>query len=470
MSTSMPLPWRLVATCSVLFVISRAYLAFWYPTQRGDMELYAHYAFEVRDAFSRGDNVYNVHTKTALLDPENPERSVIEYPPLALFWVAFPTLFTDLPASAGGEPALQAWSARYKAIYFCFDLALFAVLGSLALSTRSIGVGGLGLGAFIASGVMLYDFYYERLDLWTGGLVLFAVVSMLRGKGWALAYFFLALAINFKIVPLLLAPAFIFASMPAHNSGWTWRAVGLRAAALAALTALIFTPFLWLWGPETLGFLGYHAARGLQLESTYSSLLLGLSWLGHPVFVAHQFGAFNVESPWAQRLAQISGPLVALVVVGIAARFLADIRRKMLKAEGSTGMCIAQAYPREFIACVLATMIASMVCAKVLSPQYFLWLAPLFPLVETRTRLGRVAQAAFLILCIATATIPLMYYTDFVHAAQRLGDGRVSFGRPTDSAIGILLFRNALLAGLAVLMVRAGEQSFTKARGNNRDF
>jgi len=50
----------------------------------------------------------------------------------------------------------------------------------------------------------------------------------------------------------------------------------MRSIVLAAFVLLILVPF-WLWlGSSTLGFLKYHAERGLQIESVPATIALML--------------------------------------------------------------------------------------------------------------------------------------------------------------------------------------------------
>src|SRR5262249_15830479 len=133
---------------------------------------------------------------------------------------------------------------------------------------------------------------------------------LLSRRHYAWSFAVLALAINFKLVPLVLAPVWVLGAFPIDRARAVFTpaallALGARAALLAALVLGGFLPFYLPDGPRCLSFLTYHRARGLEIGSVLGSLPLALQPLGQPVAVAYSYGSINVRSA-------ISPVLVAL--------------------------------------------------------------------------------------------------------------------------------------------------------------
>ena len=100
---------------------------------------------------------------------------------------------------------------------------------------------------------------------------------------------------------------------------------------------------------------------------------------------------------------------------------------------------IAQAHPWAIVLFATLLLWSAMTTAKVLSPQYIVWLLPLAPLVCRRPLFG----AVFLVMCALTTVIfPHRYYTDIarVEGFELLA--------PTARGMLLLTARNGLLIAL----------------------
>jgi hypothetical protein len=191
-------------------------------------------------------------------------RHTVEYPPLAIL------LMLGANEAAGRLPDCSTLGgvfrecqgprplANFKFVYrLAMAAATFATFWLLLpLSRRFLGREALSerwerLLTFTLAVGILGHFAFDRLDMVLAGLIVLAL-SLLSGAGHFLwSFLVLALAIAFKIVPVVLIPFWVLGSLPvpmlAPSSGAGWRrllatAVG-RGILLAALTLAFLAPF-----------------------------------------------------------------------------------------------------------------------------------------------------------------------------------------------------------------------------------
>jgi hypothetical protein len=281
-----------------------------------------------------------------------------EYPPGSLPIFLVPLLW------GGSTDYTRAFAIEMA----CFDLAC-AVLVLRCAALR----GGHWLRPVLVSllyiliTAALYPVLYTRFDLVPGALVLGAVYCVhkqrLRGSALLLGMAGAVKLWPFALVPIWLGIAVRRKRMKGGISAAFWIAAGAVLAALPALPRA---------GWETLSFLKYHAARGIQIETTWSTVALLAGKLGvavvHP---EHSFGAFHVGGRLPATFAAISMPLMVLLALApqVAAMVRAGTRRDDQHVE------------RVFDHVVFGATVGFLVAGKVLSPQYMLWIAPLIPLV-----------------------------------------------------------------------------------------
>jgi hypothetical protein len=376
------------------------------------------------------------------------EQRVVEYPPLALVPLLVPAWLAPPDNEAGDAAARTAWAARYGRIFrlelLVVDAATFALV--VWLVARRYAHEPLRrrlwrVAAYVAGGLALCEYSYDRLDLILGALVLLAT-ALLIGRaraGWALAA--LALAVGYKLAPATLVPLFVVGLAPSLRprpvAAWA-------AAALATLALVLLAPAL-VGGAGALGFLGYHGARGLQVESPLASLAMAAgALLGRPLAVHRHFGAAELDAPGAAWLAALS-PL--LVAVAVAAATLAVVR-PLAGTSVPPPARLAERQGERFVHGVALVLLATMLASKVLSPQYLLWLLPLVPLLPLRVAFGFVALAA-----LTTLIVPWLYADQVLRlhpgVLPPVGDG------PTLLGGLLLLLRNGGLLVLALLLTAA---------------
>lgn len=333
----------------------------------------------------------------------------LEYPPLSLLFFLLPRLIASSPD-------------RY-AVVFGTETLLFSLLGLFliaVLSRRLKLVPWKSLLIYTIALLAIGPIISRQYDIFPAVTVLLAFYAFLAGKhktSWAL----LALATLTKIYPVAFVPLFLLCYI--CNRQYQLIRSGIITFAITALAITI--PFM-ISSPE--GFLtsfSYHAQRGIQIESTYSSILLLGSKLGWLVVEpGFGFGSWNLVGPVADTLARIS---VILLPVSLLATYWLIYRRMRLSLNPGNEILN--------YSLLIGTMLLA--TSKVLSPQYIIWLCPLIPLFSGR--LKHALWAVFVVVGALTYYIFPLHYTELID----LNSGMIAS----------LLARNVLVMAMVSLLV-----------------
>jgi hypothetical protein len=308
---------------------------------------------------------------------------------------------------------------------------------------------------YVLATVALGPLLYTRLDLVLALLVTASLYLLVSRAHWVFSFALLAAAVNFKLVPVVLAPVWVAGALPAALGPDLFRLrvlvpAALRTAVLVALVGAVFAPFYLAAGPDTLNFFSYHAGRGLEIGSLYSSLLLALGPAGHPVEGYFAYGSYNVRSPLAPALQGLA-PVLGVIALFGATIFLTNrVRRMPLPEPKSPRTTLAQAHPVLFLRFALLFLVLFVATNKVFSPQYLLWLVPLACLLPFGCWADRVTVGLFLAVCVLTTLVfPVYFWTDVVGVVRPDG-GPIEIRGPTTLGLVLLVGRNVLFLGLAV--------------------
>lgn len=366
-----------------------------------------------------------------------------------------------LRSFAPGDPGAVEWSHRYY-----YDYATMGLSGELPYRDFPFEYPVLSFPLFLIPRLLTADFERYRVAF-VAEMFLFdaaAIVLVARhgGRAWGaetvarrLGWYTLY---GFLLGPLLIG-RFELAPMTFAFAAATWwfsgrRTLGGSVAALGALMkvfpGLVAAPALvrelallrtarprgamallatlgiglagWLWlaGGRMGESLGYHAGRGLELESLLGGLvLLAGSLTGRPVSCDFDHNAFHVAPDRGAWLAPLAFPLLAATQLLVVWRFW------------RTGMADGMRYSA-------AAILAFIVAGKVLSPQYLIWLLPFLAVLDGPT--GRLSRRIFLLCCLTTTLI----YP---------GPGFAMILDHQAGAILLLNVRNALLFWLLVVLL-----------------
>jgi hypothetical protein len=234
-----------------------------------------------------------------------------------------------------------------------------------------------------------------------------------------------AAAFVLKGVPLVAFPPLVMVWLRERRL----RDLTLFVSTTLIAAAAMVVPLLWMAGPAALETARYHAARPIQLESTWGALL-GFVHAARPdsVTIERTFGSTNTTGGLATIVAPIStgATILAMLVVSVATwrrmRNPSETERRRAALEG-----------------LLASLAAFMACGKVCSPQYLVWILPLGLAASRASGRRTTLTVLLLVFALTQAIYPASYA-----ALEAL--------RPW--ALSLVLARNILLLIWAVLLMR----------------
>lgn len=354
-----------------------------------------------------------------ILDGQLPYSDfVCEYPPLALLSFLLPALFSTTQPAYGFLFALEMLLLDLVVL---FILAKFAARFKMRV-WRFLSIYTLCL---LAIGPIVTG----RYDLLPATLVLVALYAFVSGRhktAWAV----LALGATAKIYPVIIAP--LFALYLLHHRQYRQLAQGI--AIFGAVLLAINLPWIIINADGFWQFISYHLERGLHSESSYGSVLL----VGQIMGLTHvtgelTYGSWNLSSPMADTLSQVSSYITASLLMFLYALYTHQLLRKS-DPVAKAAMLNTGAVELILRYSLLAVFIM-LLTSKLFSPQFLIWLCPLIPLVRARWRY--VPLVLFLVIGGLTQYIYPHYYLDFEAFVPYL--------------VIMLAIRNFLLVVMAIL-------------------
>jgi hypothetical protein len=326
----------------------------------------------------------------------------VEYPPAAL------------PAFVAASPFSDYLLAFKVAMILLGLAAMVAVAVALSRLEPSRARLVTALALFATAPLALGHLVLNRYDLWPAALLVGGLAALLVDRrplgGGLLGLAFAAKVFAAAVVPVVVIRLFRTGGIDAV------RAAGIPFVVVAAA---FFVPFVTL-APGGVAYSLYsQASRALQAETLAGSLLLAVD------------SATGYEASLAAGLAiEIHG--TAADALGIATTVLQLVAIALVATAYWRGPETAE----RFVVAFAASVTAFVVFAKVLSPQYLVWLVPVIPLVGPTT--GLLATGLLLAALVGTQVE--------VHGF----DGLTVAGW----AVWTLLIRNLLLVALFVLLLR----------------
>nr|WP_179435398.1 glycosyltransferase 87 family protein [Microbacterium pseudoresistens] len=314
-------------------------------------------------------------------------------------------------ALSGSGAYLVAWALL---------VTLVDALGFLLLTGGRRSVARRSAAWFwLAALVLLGPVAMYRIDAITVPLAVMAGVWLISRPAVAAAL--LAAAAWMKIWP----GAVLLAALALLR-----RRMRMLVAAALVTAGVIGLVALLGGGPFLLSFLTEQTSRGLQIEAVAATPFLWLAAAGRArIDYSYDILTFQIGAPGAGLVSTLLTPVMVVVVLALCVLAVRRLR------DGADPL-------RLLPPTALALVVALIVCNKVGSPQFQVWLiAPVILWILYDRRRAGTAVTLVLVLCLLTlAVYPITY--DALLRAQVL-------------PIVLLTARNALLVALGIVAVRA---------------
>jgi hypothetical protein len=272
---------------------------------------------------------------------------LVEYPVLTFPLFLVPRLFaSDFPS----------YCIAFGMEMLLFDVAAIVLLARHVAATEGTGSVAGRLAWYTAYCAILAPLVVGRFELAPMVLAFAAAWWWFSGRN-VQGGFTAGLGALMKVFPgLVAAPALV------------WEASRLRASRARGIVAFVLTVavgsagWLALGGANVLESFRYHAARGLGIETVYSGMALAWGKLAGtevPWVIEHK--AVHLVPEWGSRLAALATPIQAAALLLVLVQFVRSGFADGVRFSGTA-------------------ILAALLTAKVLSPQYLVWL---FPFIAT---------------------------------------------------------------------------------------
>jgi hypothetical protein len=304
----------------------------------------------------------------------------LEYPPLNVPAIVLPRLLASTFKGYGFAFGGLMGLCLFFAIATGIDIARRGESTAKAVDRRWL----LATGLLLAQGALAV----QRLDPIATLCLALGVRAAVRRRTFAMGVM-TGLAGAAKVTPLLVLPVLV----AADATVWREPRKLARVAVGAALGLLVpFAPVVALAPHAALEMLRYHAARGLNVESTFGVALgIGRRLFGHVEAAPASFGSQNFVGPVPDFLAAASGPvtLVAVAWLTWVVAKRASLSAPAPDAAASEPTADRARVQRITVSALLAVLVIWLT-GKVFSPQYLTWGIPLVLAIPGRegTRLA----------------------------------------------------------------------------------
>ncbi|MDO5853516.1 MAG: glycosyltransferase 87 family protein [Thermoplasmata archaeon] len=348
---------------------------------------------------------------------------VMEYPPLALIFIAIPRIF-----------ASTVWGYEIGWVVMLF--VVFVVgLEMISRTARTLGYSQRkAMWIYAVLMIIMLEFVIDRFDAIAMVLSLGALLLFLQ-KRYPWAFVVLAVATLVKVYPAVMFPVMLICL--ARSEGLKGAAKGFLAY---AATGILVVAVCWIIDPDVItNFLSYNTDRPLQIESSAASIVYFLSraglsdWWIQPAVDVGAYGSVNLRGDMADAVADTILPLTVAVTVIVWLLYAV----KAFRGSREPDMRLMA------LAC-LASVLVFVAFNKVYSTQYTIWFYAPFMLVLIMS--GRRFGDRMAWLMIANAALGLLNY---IFSYKILNADEF-----TDAGMLILLTRNAVTVILLCLTVR----------------
>ncbi len=345
---------------------------------------------------------------------------VFEFPPFSLVFFLIPGLFTS--------------NLETYAVLFGLEVVTFiaVTLHFTLLICERIGANKLAVTVIFTLFFVIY-FPIRKFDIFPACATLIALYCFMNRR-FGLAYGFAAFATLTKIYPVLIILLFLGLNV-LEKCDDRKKNIATGVLACMAVSVMAVAP-LMLAGvsfSDCLGFIGFHADRGFQVESLFAVLVRILAALGLTTYwIQPAHDTHDVVGPICDAIMPY-WTIVVVIAVGamflIAAKFVID----------RSGGTAAGWNDRSLILMATVIILMFMMTNKVFSTQYMVWIVPMLALVPMMARNADLKIVACVIVLLSV---------DF-------GRWFLAFDNYTDQFLIFNIFRDMMLIAIMCMCVRA---------------
>lgn len=470
-----------------VYVVSRIYFGLVFKAGTSDIGVYFDYAVQSIDL---GQVPYS---QTSAPSPHYRNLQTLEYPPVGYWVTALPRWLPhetlprgpeDMPVDdkpvfdedlgrflttsekqANAFEQLRAseywiYGDRFRVFMLLFDIGSFAFYCAI-LRRRRPEVLLWGMWGYTVATSLLHYVMFERFDMaLTFALLAWSYCWLRAGesdaKAWAwsaAAYTALGLGISLKLIPVILVPFAVLCDLYALTR--PTRRWSLLVGPLMLVVAAVgpFAYYYALVGDDLKGMFRYHQVRGIQIESSYATLMMLLK-PAQELYCYFDFGSWNLGGTLEQPLLKAStwALLAALAGLGLRSLVAPQLGEKYDRAASYRMACVV---------IPVATLLA-----KVFSPQYLLWALPMLLLAASEffSRRGFIATVVLVaIACAGSCFIFPYHYLDHMLVFPYTEDFRprwtlITITEGTRGALdtglarAVMIVRNLILGGLCAAL------------------
>ena len=316
----------------------------------------------------------------------------LEYPPIAVPLIVFPRLFTN---------SFAIYAKIFGGVMGLFLAGAFALV-FLALRGEGEPEENLSKRAWLAAALAVAEgsLVIQRLDAVAAFFLALAFFAAVRKKPFLLGVAGGAV-FAVKLLPAVALPVLLAADPKSWRDAKAWA----RATVGALLAIAIGLGPIFLAPGALSAMLSYHAARGLQVETTFATLLGTLRWLsGAAVGSSESFGSANLTGGTALGLAKLCTPLTLIAIALVAL-----LAFRASKSDDEAPLARVDRMARA----LLGALVLLWIFSKVLSPQYFTWALPLVLAIPFPS--GKKSIFVFLAALVVTQIYMRAYYESIMH-------------------------------------------------------
>ena len=358
-SRRLPVMWA-IAVCvqSLIALVAITYpSAFGYGKIRSDSEMKVYFGYA-----------------RPILEGQWPYRDFrVEYPVLAIPFFVAPLIFGK---------TFEVYKYAFVVEMLAFNALAVWLVARHVEQSEGLEQVPARLAWYSLVFVVLCPMNVTRFDL-VPMLLAFAAAHWISTGRMAWGGLAAGLGVLVKIVPgLMIVPLIAYPG--------TWRPKAKSLAVFAVTVALGGVGWWTLGGEQVLSSFRYHAERGLEIGSLYSSAyLVAHKIAGTLIHIYYDHLSVNVAGPGARDAASLSPILQGALLLLVAGR-------------------AREQEPGGDLRFSAAALLAFILAGKVFSPQYMVWLIPFVGVL--RGPIGTTARRIFLPCCLlTTALFPYLF-------------------------------------------------------------